>query len=59
MSNQFLAADKSITVRVLKTLYAGCTPYVYPKGKYQNEPDFIREAIREKQDRELKKACKC
>lgn len=50
-----LIEDRSITVRILRTLVEEVAVAVKHSGRYTNEADYIRVAIREKLDREKKK----
>ena len=46
--------DRSITTRILRTLYDEVSVAIKQSKVYKNEADFIRDAVREKLER-LKK----
>lgn len=52
MSKVSTVEDNSITTRMLRSLYNEVTNHVDNSPLYTNEADFIRDAIREKLDRE-------
>jgi Arc/MetJ-type ribon-helix-helix transcriptional regulator len=47
------ADDRSITIRILRSLYEEVSRIVARRNVYSNEADFIRDAIREKLEREM------
>jgi Arc/MetJ-type ribon-helix-helix transcriptional regulator len=50
-----LIEDRSITTRILRSLYDDVTDFVKSSTKFSNEADFIRDATREKLEKETKK----